>query len=271
MTILLIILAIGLAWLLLSLWLSKKEEKVDIIPEHQKIASFSENPFFPPKAPEEVEVAFTVLDVQTNGLITEDGNIPDPIQISWLHLSDDFRVISHKTLLIRQAHLGNLSAHRVHKIDAHQLAEHGKDESEVSQTLLDTLAGSSVLVFHNAEFDIQVLYQMLRRHHSDEDLHVLKQKKTVCTMRFEEHLYDQEYRYSKLIHLAHRLSSIPLPKLSDHPVTSWRNVCLTRLCLKRLCELHQISPPLPKALLTDLGTYLSIPSKSLLKDTEING
>lgn len=258
MTILLIILAISLLWLFLSLILSKKEEKIEIIPEPKIVSIFSENPFFPPKAPEGMKVTFTILDVQTNGLISERGNIPDPIQISWLNLSSDFRAISHKTFLIQQEYLGDLFAHRVHKTDALQLAEYGKEEVEVSKKLLDILSSSSVLVFHNAEFDVQVLYQMLSRHYSEEVLHVLKQKKTVCTMRFEEHLYNQEYRYSRLTHLAHHLSGIPLPTLSDHPVISWRNVCLTRICLKRLCELHQVSDPLPQSLLTDLGTYLSV-------------
>ena len=261
MTVLLIILSIGLVWLLLSLMLSKRGEEIEVVRDSQTATSACENPFFPPKAPEETDIAFTILDVQTNGLIT-DGHIPDPIQISWLHLSNDFRAVSHKTLLIRQEYLGNLSAYKVHKVEGIHLAEYGKEESEISKTLLNVLSASSVAVFHNAEFDAQVIFQMLRRHYSDNDLDVLKRKKTICTMRFEEHLYDQEYRYSKLTHLAHRLSGIPSSILSDHPVTSWRNVCLTRLCLKRLCELHRVSFPLPQSLLTDFDTYLSASSKS---------
>lgn len=260
MTVLIIILAIGLVWLLLSSWMSKKEDKIELLPINSTQVSQPENPFFPPKAPREAKIEFTVLDIQTNGLITQKGDIPDAIQISWLHLSKDFQVISHKTLLIRQEYPGNLSARKVHKIDTQQIIEYGKEESEVSKILLDSISDTSVLVFHNAEFDIQVLYQMLGRHYSEEALDTLKRKKTICTMRFEEHLYDQEFRYSKLTHLAHRLSDIPLPILSDHPVTSWRNVCLTRLCLKRLCELHQISHSLLQTLLTDFDVYLSAPS-----------
>ena len=163
MTVLIIILAIGLVWLLLSSWMSKKEDKIELLPINSTQVSQPENPFFPPKAPREAKIEFTVLDIQTNGLITQEGDIPDAIQISWLHLSKDFQVISHKTLLIRQEYPGNPSARKVHKIDTQQIIEYGKDESEVSKILLDSISDTSVLVFHNAEFDIQVLYQMLAR------------------------------------------------------------------------------------------------------------
>lgn len=257
MIILIITLVIGSAWLLLSLISDKQEDTTEVsssLPDDEAVPR-SGNPFFPPKAPVSAEAYFTVIDIQTNGLISDTGLIPDPIQISWLNLSEDFLVISHKTLLIRQEYLGNLSAKRVHNVSSLQLEEHGKSEFDASEAILEILNIPTILVFHNAEFDVQILHRMLSRHYPEKELSKLHSKKTVCTMRFEEHLYDQEYRYAKLTHRTSQLTGIPISTLSDHPVTSWRNVCLTRLCLKQLCETHRLTLPLPAHLLVDFGSY----------------
>ncbi|MDO4770512.1 MAG: 3'-5' exonuclease [Porphyromonas sp.] len=224
--------------------------------DHLSHTPSTENPFFPPKADEQEDVKYTVVDIQTNGLIEESGISPDPLQVSWMHLSEDFSVLDHKTVLIRQDNLGPAEARRVHKIGADQLAKFGLGESDVCKMMSDATGDGQTLVFYNAEFDVQVLCRMMRKHLSVEAFEVFARKKTICVMRFEEHLLGQEYRYVKLPFLASSLTGISQKSLEDHPVTSWRNVCLTRLCFKVLCERHDLHYPPPESLTKTACYYL---------------
>ncbi len=215
----------------------------------------NENILFPPVAPDRGHPRYAIIDVQTNGLVISDKDIPDALQISWMMTDEEFRVISHDTFLVHQEEIGALSARRVHKVSAEQIERYGVTVKDAADHLNMVLREGVTLVFHNAEFDVMVLNKLL----TDADATALRDTfvsmHCICTMRFEERATKSKHKYPTLSELTHKITRIAPDKLKAHPVVSWRNVCMTRTCAKALLSAYEERSPLPQKVEEIIGEY----------------
>ena len=196
------------------------------------------DPFHLEEAPSGAEPLYAVVDFQTTGLSTEQGRESGIIQVAWLILDRDFKVIKRRLSLVRQTERSSYEAQMVHHIPYEKILEYGLPEEEVIRDLVTDLEVSPVWVFHNADFDLAILRGALRRCAltvSEDSL----SRSVFCTMTFLPELSagEREEKYPSLLNLVARLTGRDLPRHRfTRGLTAWRNVCLTRTCLRLFTE-----------------------------------
>lgn len=236
--------ALILTFLLVDfLWLAfrKKQRGRASIPEKKEPYENPKSDFY---ALEEADPGampvYAVIDFQTTGLSTKAGEEDRIIQVAWLVVDRDFRVIKRRLSLVRQTRRSAYEAQMVHHIPFDKIMEYGLPESEVLGDLLGDLSEGVALVFHNAAFDLGILRGALRKCGLCE-WDDLARRQVFCTMTFlpELRVGTAEEKFLSLPNLTAQLTGRPVPKHSfPDTFTAWRNVCLTRICLRRLSELY---------------------------------
>ena len=248
--------ALALILVLLADFLKGKsaERKAKGVPE--SLTPMGENgdvadPFFLEEASPGAEPLYAVVDFQTTGLLVERGAESEIIQAAWLVLDREFRVIKRRLSLVRQTEHSSYEAQMVHHIPYEKILEYGLPECEVIRDLLSDLKASPVWVFHNAAFDLAILRGALRRcaFTVSEDF---RSRSVFCTMTFlpEFSTGEKEEKYPSLLALAARLTGCGLPRHRfTRGLTAWRNVCLTRACLRALTDRYpdRVAPHLVPA------------------------
>ena len=214
--------------------------KHPIPPTETEAASLEESPKRSPfdleEAPEGAAGKFAVIDFQTTGLTLEEGAEDKIIQAAWLLLDEDFRVLSRRLSLVRQTEASGVEAEQIHHIPYEKILRYGLPEETVLEDLWQEITGEVVLVFHNASFDLGIWHAALSRL-APEQASDLEEKETFCTMTFFPELSagDREEKYLTLGALTCRLTGEePANPAYSRGLTAWRNVCLTRVCLREL-------------------------------------
>lgn len=235
--------AVALLLVLLADFLKRKSAERKAKGVRESLTPTEENrgeasPFALEEAPSGAAPFYAVVDFQTTGLSVEEGAESGIIQAAWLILDKEFRVIKRRLSLVRQTERSSYEAQMVHHIPYEKIQEYGLPEQEVIRDLLLDLEASPVWVFHNAAFDLAILRGALRRCALtvSEDF---RSRSVFCTMTFlpELSVGEKEEKYPSLISLAARLMGCNWPRHRfTRGLTAWRNVCLTRVCLRVLTE-----------------------------------
>lgn len=178
---------------------------------------------------------YGVVDVQTTGLeVADDGD--RIVQISWLVLDDEYCMIRRHTCLVSQQSVGSAEARAVHGLSSDLITGQGISEAEMLRRFREELDDVPVLVAHNIPFDIGMIRATIHRS-APEMEEWLDAKGSICTMMDFIKIDDGE-KYPSLLELASRLTDCPLTPVTLPRPISWRNVCLTRMCLRELSLRH---------------------------------
>lgn len=187
-----------------------------------------------PRAEEKGEGAvakWMVVDLQTTGLNTEEGEEDRILEASWALLDEQYRLITRHTYRVQQEVSSSPEAFRVHGISDTLQTPYSITEKELVKRWFSDLTPGATLVGHNIAFDRAILLGTVRRV-APNLATKLEQLPTFCTMTYLRTSPDTPF--PSLIHLTEELAGIP-PHLfySLRPI-SWRNVYFTRLCLLHL-------------------------------------
>lgn len=199
------------------------------VPRQKEPLKHSELPLIP-RAEADAVPQWAVLDFQTTGLCTERGLEDLIVEATWLALDASFRLISQKTLRVRQSYSGSAEARAVHHVTEQQLEECGVCEEELVEQLFADLGRGTTLVMHNAEFDLAILRGTLARVDPSKLLE-LERYPSFCTMTY----LPAEY-YPSLATLTASITPYTMADFRSLFPISYRNAYFTRHCLMALLD-----------------------------------
>lgn len=159
---------------------------------------------------------YLLLDTETSGLpryrtlnYQESGVFPRIIQLAYMVLDEAGHLIEKEAVYLNIDVKIDPGAYKVHRIDHHKLAAHGKPPEIVYAGIADNLRKAKVIVAHNQEFDVPILQSELWRFGYDVE-ELFLDKEFICTMISTKafvgikHAYGG-YKYPKLVELYGKL------------------------------------------------------------------
>ncbi|MDO5035719.1 MAG: 3'-5' exonuclease [Porphyromonas sp.] len=198
--------------------------------EEEVAPSYGIEPYKLERSSTPTKACYAFIDFQTTGLSVVEGDEDRILEASWLVVDEQMLEIRRGLQLVRQPTLGSLEARRVHGITQERIDQFGVDELEMLDELWSSVADVPYWVFHNASFDLAILLGTVRRLRPELEEPILSHP-CICTMKYLSLTTESGAPYLGLVTLAHDLTGIPWSELTRVDMKSWRNVCLTRLCL----------------------------------------
>ena len=199
---------------------------------------------------------YIVLDFETTGIF-DGGNPQRAIQLAWLCMTNEYKIITTKSMYISGHNEINVDFHK--NLTCDFINTYGNDLSFVISSLLDDLQRvmhhDGVIVAHNIEFDFKVLVNEIQKanltNQLTEDIinYFGNPVHQYCTMKNSTELCRlprnmvnststkkqvMGYKYPKLIELFQFLFNKD-PKIPLHD--AWNDVHVTTECLIKLIQL----------------------------------
>jgi len=180
-----------------------------------------------------------VLDIETDGLPERKSendcfsvSYPNIIQIAWILLDKKGNMLKKESELINFIGIKQTEAYNINNIDVNLVKRIGKEPIDVFKKFIADVRLSSIIVAHNADFDIPIIKSQLNKYSLPNPF---SNKRIVCTMKETVHFCDiitgnDELKFPKLYEL--------YEKLFDYKIEQRHNaesdVLITAKCYKEL-------------------------------------
>lgn len=130
------------------------------------------------------------FDTETNGLPRSfdvdnlrPGNWPSMVQVAWIIVNEDGKEIEKRELLMKlpEGEIENPRAVAVHGKTTELIKEKGIEIEEVLKEFRDALSRSTVVVAHNINFDLGIIYSNFKNQLGVDLRNDFLGKKLICT------------------------------------------------------------------------------------------
>ena len=118
------------------------------------------------------------------------------VQLSYMICDDNFNEIIIKDFIIKRNNF-DINNSEFHNI-TNEISDNGSDFMIVANEFYKDLQMSTIILAHNAMFDINVLKSELYRNNLDEIIEELEKKVIICTMQHTKLLVNAKNKYGKI-------------------------------------------------------------------------
>lgn len=188
---------------------------------------------------------YMVFDTETDGLpLDRDGdpndveNWPRIVQLSWMILDSDFKLVEIKDRYVKVDFEIDPSAVRIHGITKEKTDAEGILIGDIMEEFLTDLESSEILVAHNLEFDVPIIDAELLRLGKKRRVY---RKRKICTMKYGYGLsrsYGDGRRFPSLPYLCELIYGGSKEDFTFH--NARQDVILTGKVFQELIEIDYI-------------------------------
>lgn len=192
---------------------------------------------------------YLIFDVETTGLIKRDEKTnkkiyPYVVQLSWVLFDGDSRMIEkEEDYIIRLPEYVLIPkiSEEIHGISNRRMRAEGKNIKSVLKQIYSDISQASILVAHNIDFDISILYEEFKRNEFYWGLKKLRELPRYCTMYMSKNICKIEkknpksgevyYKNPKLVELHEYLFKSKPNNLHNSMIDVW-------VCWRCFCSLY---------------------------------
>lgn len=197
---------------------------------------------------------YLIFDTETTGLLSDRYIDPDncdtskephPVQLAWLLLDADFKLVNQVNYIIKQNCSIPSAAANIHGISTSTMKKEGVLPTEAYSKFIKDVDQATDIIGHNIEFDLSILKIDFRR--NDIDINIFNKKNEICTMKSSTNIVKlNNGKFPKLNELYGFLfyNRIDLSFEGQH--NAMNDVLLTAKCHEQLVKKHKLKPKFDK-------------------------